>query len=145
MLPQQIALTLKVNKPRQGFHGILTGRGKLEVQEIVGSRQVSESHRIHALSHHIGKVLEDGGQLQGGRRFAQFQPVARNQSSEDQLEVKNQKTLFIAIALIDVGSILEKVGERQEITFQRQQSAVGIPWESQNPRWLSEPMGTPDD
>jgi hypothetical protein len=35
-----------------------------DVQEIIGSRQVSEAHRSDAFSHNIRKVLQDGRQFQ---------------------------------------------------------------------------------
>jgi hypothetical protein len=80
------------------------------------------------------------------RRFAQLQPVARViERSEGQPEVQDQKALFVAVALIDVGGILQEVGERQEITLQRQQLTAGIPRESQYPRSPSGRMETPGD
>ena len=85
------------------------------VRKIIGSGQVSEANRIHALSHDIREVLEDGRQLQGGRRFPQPQPMTRDKGNENQLEVEDQEALFVGVALVNIGSVFDEISESQEV------------------------------
>jgi hypothetical protein len=64
-----------------GIPGTPARSDKLDVQEIIGSLQVSEAHRIDALSHNIREVLQDGRQFQCGRGFVHPQPMTRDEGN----------------------------------------------------------------
>ena len=60
---------------------------------MIGSHQVSEAHRIDALSHNIRKVLQDGRQFQYGRRALGYH--ARRFLADRSKQAELQKMNFI--------------------------------------------------
>jgi len=57
--------------------------------------------------------------------------VTRDEGNEQYLEVEDQKALLVGIALVDVGSVLKKVRESQEITLERHGEARVFPRRSE--------------
>ena len=53
----------------------------LKTQEVIGGGQVGEADGVHALAHHVGKVLENRSQLQDGRFFTHSEPMPGDKGS----------------------------------------------------------------
>jgi hypothetical protein len=95
----------------------------LQTEKVVGSGQVAKSHHVYALSDDIGEILKDGRQLEDGWFLSEMKKVTGHQGDEGQAEVQDQHPLCGRIPLINVGGILEQIGERQVIAFQHHPKA----------------------
>ncbi len=74
---QQVSMMKK-----RDCEGRISGGEELEVQEVIGSSQIAESHRIDALSDDVGEILKNGSQLQRGGRFAEPKQMTGNHRIE---------------------------------------------------------------